>query len=862
MDSNQQNPADERIAFVAKAAQNRLLNFAQFIDPKYETHWFHELIAEKLEDALEKVRRKEKVRIILTIPPRHGKSRLASNIFPAWALGKYPDIKFIITTYGAELSEKMGLATRDLINDEKYKVVFPNIELRPDVKAKAKWMTNKGGSFLGVGIGTALTGSGGNVIICDDAHKDRAEAESETIRENVWEYYRSTLYSRLEGYGAVIIIMQRWHQDDLVGRLLAEADRLKGTDEPHDEWEVINFPAIAEQDEYDGKGNLLRKQGDALWPTKFPLPVLNNIRATTQVYNWSSQYQQDPILAENQEFKQHYFKYFNEEDLKGKYLRYYTLVDPAISQKKSADNSVVLTVAKEVNGPNFYRVREDAGHYTPQQLVDLIFVHQNEYGGTVHIETIAYQEALKYLVIEEQRKREKYFLVYEVKSRSAKEERIRGLLGLYQAGVIHHRQSDVEYERELLSFPRGRRDDRCTIGTTMVATDKGDVQIKDIKAGDNVLTRHGYRKVLAAQKTGTEKVITRLGVTGTPNHPVWTMRGWVSLCDIKECDIILSCKNILHGKDEHIADTQMQNKQIIGTISKDESKVALPISTEIYGKRIMGLFQKVYKFIIRMEIILIMRLVISNASARLSTTIGIMRNGLKEWLVSNTKILLLSLERSGSIPKMVSNGGKSTHEECQKQQPHILSVLNAKIILWTSNLMSFFSAARAAVVDIIRELKKNKQRLKSSVLESSILKKIIASSTARIAKFKSEMLHGESTMSALSAKRNADTLPDTEHELHRFSVSNAVSVYEVSMQTAKERDSVLTHASTQQPCEDSERVEDVYNLKVEEYNEYFADGMLVHNCDTMSMLLSQAANTGRVKVNQHIPRWKGYGRKA
>lgn len=299
MDSNQQNPADERIAFVAKAAQNRLLNFAQFIDPKYETHWFHELIAEKLEGILERVKRKEKVRVILALPPRAGKSRLASIMFSAWALGKYPELKFIISTYGAELSEKIGLATRDLMNDEKYKVVFPDIQLRPDVKAKAKWMTNKGGSFTGVGIGTAVTGIGADIITIDDPHKDRAEAESQTVRESVWEYYRSTLYSRLEGYGAVIVIMQRWHQDDLVGRLLAESEKLKGTDEPRDDWEVINFPAIAEQDEYDEKGNLLRKQGEALWPTKFPLPVLNNIRATQGVYNWSCTPAETPILMED-----------------------------------------------------------------------------------------------------------------------------------------------------------------------------------------------------------------------------------------------------------------------------------------------------------------------------------------------------------------------------------------------------------------------------------------------------------------------------------------------------------------------------------------------------------------------------------
>lgn len=444
-----------------KAAENKLINFAEIINPKYEAEWFHEMIAEKMQEVIERVRKGEKARVILAIPPRHGKTQLSSIYCPAWALGKYPDMKFILSTYGAELSEKVGLATRDIISTDIYQNIFKGIKLRKDQKAKAKWMTNKGGSYTGVGIGTAVTGTGGNIIIMDDPHKDRAEAESQRMRDAVWEYYKSTLYSRLEGYGGVIIIMQRWHQDDLVGRLLYEQEQNKEAGAKDvDEWEVINFPAIADQDEYH-KGKLIRKEGEPLWPAKFPLPVLRNIRNTAGVYNWISQYQQDPILSEAQEFKEHMFKYYDETDLMGKHLKYYTVVDPAISQKKEADNSVVLTVAKEVTGPNWYRIREDAGKYTPTQLRDLIFVHQEEYNSIVGIETTAWQMALKYAVVEEQRARQKYFTVRELKHTTKKEERIRGLLPLYDAKVIHHRRSDKEYENELLAFPRGRRDDRA-----------------------------------------------------------------------------------------------------------------------------------------------------------------------------------------------------------------------------------------------------------------------------------------------------------------------------------------------------------------------------------------------------------------
>lgn len=457
----------EKLSIIVKAAQERFITACEILNHKYKTVWFHEHIANTLQRALEEVMAGGKVRIILALPPRHGKSEEASVLFPAWALGKYPELQFILSTYGADLSEKMGLKTRDVINSAAYKLLFPDIEIRKDVKAKAKWMTNKGGSYTGVGIGTAVTGTGGNFILLDDPHKDRAEAESLTVRDSVWQYFQSTLYSRLEGSGGIVVIMQRWHVDDLIGRLHEEKEKLKAAGLPYDDWEVINFPAIAEADEYislptvtgTNEPTLVRKEGEALWPVKFGLEVLENIKAK-DLMNWTSQYQQNPILAENQEFKQKMFKYYDIEDLKDKYLRYYTLVDPAISKKKRADNTVVLTIAKEVNGPNIYRMREDAGKFTPNQTIDLIFKHYEDYHSEVYIETVAYQEALKFFTEEEQIKRQLYFTVNEIKPRSNKEERIRGLLPMYGVGVIYHLRSDTDYEVELLQFPLGKRDDR------------------------------------------------------------------------------------------------------------------------------------------------------------------------------------------------------------------------------------------------------------------------------------------------------------------------------------------------------------------------------------------------------------------
>lgn len=448
-------------AVITDGAKYDFLTFAQLIDKNYDATWFHQIIADVLEEAHDAIVNKKKLRIILSIPPRHGKSHTASVLFPAWLLGKRPETKVILSNYSSELSEKMGLLARDVMNSNEYASIFPEIKIRKDVKAKRKWMTNKGGSFYGVGVGGSVTGTGADVIIVDDPHKDRAEAESELSRKNVWDYFQSTLYSRLEGPGVIIVIMQRWHVDDLVGKL--NEQQLKFQEEGkenYDQWKIINFPAIAEEDEYY-EGRLTRKQGEALWPEKFPLDVLDNIK-TKSLYNWFSQYQQNPIATEFQEFKDAYFRNYEQKDLLNKSLTYYTLSDPAISQSKEADNSVVLTVAKDRFSENIYRVREDAGHFTPEQIIDLIFKHVNDYKSKkVVLEQVAFQKMLRFSLEERQRKEETYFSIIETK-RGNKEERIRGLLPLYERGVIfHHPIRDKEYEEELLQFPRGRRDDRA-----------------------------------------------------------------------------------------------------------------------------------------------------------------------------------------------------------------------------------------------------------------------------------------------------------------------------------------------------------------------------------------------------------------
>jgi len=379
--------------------------------------------------------------------PTHN-SQLASIYFPAWYLGRNPDKEIITCSYSGDLAVDFGGKTRDVIDDPQYQGIF-DLKLKQDSKSKNKWQTNNGGSYTSVGIGGAITGRGANILIIDDPLKNREEAESKVIRDKVWSWYTSTAYTRLEKDASVIVIMTRWHMDDLVGRLL-EADK-------KDEWHRVTFPAIALED------TKYREKGKALWPDKYDLDTLADTKEVIGVYDWHALYQQQPIAAETQEFKPNWFKYYEDKDLEAKDLYIYVTVDLAISDKETADNTSIQVVGKGPTRPEWYKLEEMTGKLNPGEVIDYLFHLKNKYGYKlmkVGIETVAYQKALLFFLEEEMRKRQVYFDIVELKAKGAKEIRIRGLVPLYKMGLIYHRRTDLALEEELLTFPAGKHDDR------------------------------------------------------------------------------------------------------------------------------------------------------------------------------------------------------------------------------------------------------------------------------------------------------------------------------------------------------------------------------------------------------------------
>ena len=215
-------------------ATSNFLPFCQYVWPEMLVGEHHRRICA----ALDRVIEGKCKRLMIAMPPRHGKSQLGSYLFPAYLMGKLPQSKLIVGSHTAELAQRFGRMIRNLVDDERYKELFPNTQLSADSKAAGRWATSHGGEAFFIGKGGAMTGRGGDVVVLDDI-LDEQDALSETAMENTWEWYTSGPRQRLQPNGSIIVINTRWKTDDLSGRLLKLQGQLKA-----DQWEILEFPAI------------------------------------------------------------------------------------------------------------------------------------------------------------------------------------------------------------------------------------------------------------------------------------------------------------------------------------------------------------------------------------------------------------------------------------------------------------------------------------------------------------------------------------------------------------------------------------------------------------------------------------------
>jgi predicted phage terminase large subunit-like protein len=296
-----QNKTDETLL---KLVISNFTVYKKYIWAKYEVAPHLNLLDNYLLSVLQYIETGGKVGIsnlMVSMPPRHGKSQSISRLFPSYFLGRNPNKRVILASYGASLAEFHSRYVRAIIQTEKYKRLFPGVLLASDSRAKDDWAFAEpfDGGFTAVGVNGAVTGKGAHLLITDDPVKNQEQARSELIRNKTYDWFLSDLTSRQEPGSAFINVMTRWHRDDLNGRLLND----QGLIENGGIWTHLRLPAIALEND-----PLNRQVGSALWPKRYPINILDNIRGNATnpgvgEYIFNSLYQQDPISDNGGLFK-------------------------------------------------------------------------------------------------------------------------------------------------------------------------------------------------------------------------------------------------------------------------------------------------------------------------------------------------------------------------------------------------------------------------------------------------------------------------------------------------------------------------------------------------------------------------------
>ena len=415
----------------ARQARKRLLAFTEYTKSNYQRAAHHQLIAEKLEA----VERGEIDRLMIFMPPRHGKSELVSVRFPAWYLGRNPSHQIITASYAHKLAAKFGRQVRNLIAAKEFQTVFPGVTLAPDSEAKDLFNTNHDGAYLATGVDGSVTGSGAHIAIIDDPVKGRKEAESETVRDTAWDWYQGDLYTRLMPNAAIVVCQTRWHEDDLSGRILESEGRI----EDGGQWTVLELPA-------------LHPERGALWPEWYNETTLERIRQAIGPRDFSALYQQQPQPDEGTFFQRAWFKTWQALPA----LRYYGTSDYAVTD--GGGDYTVLTMWGIDSAGDVYRVAQWRDQASSDKWIEAQLDMIAKYkplcwfgeGGVI-------QKAIEPMLRRRMRERNTHCRLEWMPSVADKPTRARSFQAMAATGRVHFETgADLS---EFLVFPAGKHDD-------------------------------------------------------------------------------------------------------------------------------------------------------------------------------------------------------------------------------------------------------------------------------------------------------------------------------------------------------------------------------------------------------------------
>lgn len=449
----------------------------------------------------------ETKRLMIFMPPRHGKSEMVTVRYTAWRLMREAGLNVILGSYNQRLADKFSRKIKRIVlsggvgertsGGEKKNAVSRSTPQLPDsstplLRTASEWETPGGGVVRSVGVGGGIAGFGAGLIVIDDPVRNRADAESEAFRERVWDWFNDDIYTRLEPDAAIILIQTRWHEDDLAGRLLKEMD------DGGEEWEVVCLPALAEEVGEKGSGGvgesldggespllpnsstpllgdpLGRKPGTALCPERFDVKALARIKKKLGSYSFSALYQQQPAPAEGGQFKREWFRKIVDEAPPN--LRWKRGYDLAVSTRTSADYTASFRCAKDKLGNLYiadgYRARIEY----PEQRRYAIERMQAEKNTEHGIESALHGAAF----VQDIRRDMRYGHIALRKVRVDTDKLTRALawLNLAEEGKVFLVRGPWidEFVEEIARFPTGRHDDQVdavSVAVNMLAHPAG-----------------------------------------------------------------------------------------------------------------------------------------------------------------------------------------------------------------------------------------------------------------------------------------------------------------------------------------------------------------------------------------------------
>ena len=441
-------PADVRKEFMKLAIRlgekkkeskihSDFLTFVKHMWPEFIEGSHHKIISEKFN----KLATGEIKRLIINMPPRHTKSEFASTLLPAWMIGKHPDLKIIQSTHTTELAVRFGRKAKNIIDSEEYKKVFKTT-LREDSKAAGRWETSSKGEYFAAGVGGAITGRGADLLIIDDPHSEQDALNAQAL-ERAYEWYTSGPRQRLQPGGRIVLVMTRWNQKDLTGKLLNAQKESKA-----DQWEVIEFPAIL-------------PNGKPAWPEYWNIDELEGVKASLSIGKWNAQWMQNPTAEEGSIIKREWWQTWEKEQMPQLHhvIQSY---DTAFMKKESADYSAITTwgvfYPSEDSGPNLILLDAVKERFEFPEL-RRVAMEQYQYWNpeTIIIESKASGLPLTY----ELRKMGLPVVNFTPSRGNDKHTRVNAVAPLFESGKIW--APDLKFAEEVIeecaAFPYGDHDD-------------------------------------------------------------------------------------------------------------------------------------------------------------------------------------------------------------------------------------------------------------------------------------------------------------------------------------------------------------------------------------------------------------------